>query len=330
MTLAQHINSKYFGYLASNNTMALTACLISVGVRGKHVLLSNFTFPATLDAVILAGGIPIICDIDPNSLVLDIEKVAKLLKNKDYEIAAVMPTRLFGFVTDMSDLISICEDSEVPVVIDAAASLPSRCDSWDFGKAALYEVFSLHATKVFGIGEGGFVVGDSESIEKVRQSSNFGFLTGGILNFKDGLNAKADEFTAARVLARFEDYSDDVVTRREFVQIYKDAVAEHPQIHTLDEGLDTIYSYFPIIFSSEEHLINFQKATESFIMSRRYYFPTLQSGYSGDAEVIFDGDLAISESIATRILCLPVYISCTDEAKREIKKLVKFALERLI
>jgi dTDP-4-amino-4,6-dideoxygalactose transaminase len=329
-TLAQHVNSKFYGYLASNNTMALTACLISIGVRNKYVLISNFTFPATLDAVILAGGIPIICDIDSDSLVLDTEKVKTLLEKDDFEIAAVLPTRIFGFVTDMTELISTCDAYGVPVVVDAAASFPSSCKSWNFSKAALYEVFSLHATKVFGIGEGGFIIGDSESIEKVRQSSNFGFFTDGTMHFRDGLNAKADEFTAARVLARFNEYSDDVVLRREFVEIYKDVIAEFQKIRTVHEGPDAIYSYFPIIFPSEEQLLQFQKMVSPFILSRRYYFPTLRIGYSGDADVIFDGDLEVSESIAKRILCLPVYVSYAEDVKREIKNLVKCALESVL
>jgi dTDP-4-amino-4,6-dideoxygalactose transaminase len=328
-TLAQHVNPKFFGYLASNNTMALTSCLISIGVRRKHVLLSNFTFPATLDAIILAGGIPIVCDINPDTLVIETKDVENLLNNSKYEIAAVLPTRVFGFVTDLSDLISTCNASGVEVVVDAAASLPSRSGLWDFDKNAKFEIFSLHATKVFGIGEGGLVIGDSESIEKVRQASNFGFVNDGTFQFRDGLNAKADEFTAARVLARYEDYADDVLIRREFVQIYKEVFSKIPEIRMIEEGFDAIYSYFPIIFEREDQLLDFQKIIAPFIMSRRYYFPSIKSGYSGDAEIIFEGNLENSESITKRILCLPVYVSCTDEVKIEIKTLIMNALEKL-
>ncbi len=328
-TLAENVDSKFRGYLASNNTMALVSCLISIGVRGKYVLLSNFTFPATLDAIILAGGIPIVCDINPETLVMDTNNAAKIIKNSNYEVVAAVPTRVFGFVTDLSDLVSVCNENGVEVVVDAAASLPSRSGSWRFEKQARYEVFSLHATKVFGIGEGGLVIGDSESIEKVRQASNFGFVNDGTIHFRDGLNAKADEFTAARALARHQIYSDDVEKRREFVKTYKSVFSENSKIKMLDEGVDAIYSYFPIIFESENQLLNFQKIIAPFIMSRRYYFPTIKSGYSGDAKIVFGESLENSESIARRILCLPVYVSCNDEVKLEIKKLILNALGEL-
>ena len=328
-TLAENVDSNFCGYLASNNTMALVACLISIGVRGKHVLLSNFTFPATLDAIILAGGIPIVCDIDPDTLVMDTKNVEKIISNSNYEIVAAVPTRVFGFVTDLSELVSVCNESGIEVVVDAAASLPSRSGFWKFEKQARYEVFSLHATKVFGIGEGGLVIGDSEAIEKVRQTSNFGYVNDGTVHFRDGLNAKADEFTAARALARHQVYSDDVGKRREFVKIYKAVFPKNLKIKTLDEGLDTIYSYFPIIFEREDQLLSFQEIIAPSIMSRRYYFPTIKSGYSGDARVIFGENLENSESIARRILCLPVYVSCQEEVKIEIKNLIVNALSEL-
>ena len=325
--MAKHVRYDLDGYLASSNTSALTACLIAVGVRGRHVLISNFTFAATLDAVVLAGGIPVVCDINPDSLTLDIEKVGVVLQSMDYDIAVVMPTRVFGFVSDISDLIALCDSHKVKVVVDAAASFPSQSDSWNFRENALYEVFSLHATKVFGIGEGGLVVGKSEAIDKVKQTANFGMLTDGSLKFKDGLNSKADEFTSARAIARFHEYSVDADKRYKFVQMYKDIFSTGTPIRIIKDTPQTIYSYFPIIFESESLLVKFQETISPFVMSRRYYFPTIQNGYIGDAKIFYDKDLTCSESIAKRILCLPVYVSCTGEAEHEIKRLMEKALE---
>lgn len=327
--MSKLFNGNWEGYLASSNTTALTSCLLAVGVRGRHVLISNFTFAATLDAVVLAGGIPIVCDIDPDSLVLDTEKVVNALKNKEYDIAVVLPTRIFGFIKDLSKLISECNVYNVPVIVDAAASLPSKKNSWNFEINALYEVFSLHATKVFGIGEGGLVIGSPESIEQVRERSNFGLTSDSPLKFKDGINAKADEFTSARALVRLQEYSMDVDRRQEFVKLYKDAFESDSRIRMIEDNSETVYSYFPIIFESEKQLLDFQKAISPFIMSRRYYFPTIQSGYIGDAPILFDADLRNSESIAKRTLCLPVYVSCEEDVKNELRILVSMALGKI-
>ena len=327
--MAKHVGGDFHGYLASSNTSALTACLIAVGVRGRHVLISNFTFAATLDAVVLAGGIPIICDISPESLILDKEKIDSILQSKEFDVAAVMPTRVFGFASDISDIVALCNSKKVPVIVDAAASFPGKEDSWNFNLQALYEVFSLHATKVFGIGEGGLIIGSQEAIEKVKRTANFGILLDGSLKFKDGLNSKADEFTAARALARLQEYSVDVEKRYSFVGLYKKIFSTCKTITLIGDNPETIYSYFPVIFESEESLLKFQEVISPFIMSRRYYFPTIQNGYIGDAKICYDKDLGISDSVASRILCLPVYISCTEEVETEISSLVKKALEKL-
>jgi len=94
----------------------------------------------------------------------------------------------------------------------------------------------------------------------------------------------------------------------------------------IEDSSETVYSYFPIIFENEKQLLDFQKVIRPFIMSRRYYFPTIKSGYIGDAPILFDADLRNSESIAKRILCLPVYVSCGDDVKNELRILISMAL----
>ena len=71
----------------------------------------------------------------------------------------------------------------------------------------------------------------------------------------------------------------------------------------------------------------FQKSISKYLTTRRYYFPTLKDGYIGSANVIFDGKLEVSNSISRRILCLPVYVNCTNETRSKIQEVVKKSLE---
>lgn len=320
--LAKHINKDFTGYLASSNTSALIACLLEINVRGKHVLVSNFTFAATLHAIVLAGGIPVLCDVDSDDLVISIDQVKEILESKKFNVAAVLPTRIFGFVTDFSDLIRFCDDYEIPVLIDAAATFPDLPDVWNFKHQAKFEVFSLHATKVFGIGEGGLIVGSKSSIESVSERSNFGIGSLDPEHFTDGLNAKADEFTAARALSRFPEYASDVARRRKFVEGYKKVIENSAHIKFFREQFPAIYSYFPIIFDTEDNLLKFMKYITPYFRTRRYYFPSLNAGYIGEGLIEKPYSLAISDSASRRILCLPVYISCTDEVTAKILELV--------
>jgi dTDP-4-amino-4,6-dideoxygalactose transaminase len=326
--LSKNVSVSLEGYLASSNTAALTSCLIAVGVRNRHVLMSNFTFAATLHAIIMAGGIPVLCDVDPKSCEMNVNQIKKLISTGNYDIAAVVPTRVFGFVNDYSDLIHFCKSFKIPVVIDAAATFPAKQDSWQFDECALYEVFSLHATKVFGIGEGGLVVGEGPAIRNVIQTSNFGIEEDENI-LKDGLNAKADEFTAARALARISEYENDVQLRRKFVEIYKHAIRESQNANSLQDNELTIYNYFPIIFKDAKSLVKFKSKVDPYIVTRKYYSPSISTGYKGNAPILKTEDLSVSESISTRILALPVYVSAEPELLQKLQDLVSSALGEL-
>jgi dTDP-4-amino-4,6-dideoxygalactose transaminase len=323
--LSKHVNPDFEGYLTSSNTAGLVACLLEIDVRDKNVLVSNFTFAATLNAIVLAGGIPVLCDVDPNSLVLSLDNILEHLHNRDLNIAAVVPTRVFGYISDFSELIESCSNKGISVVIDAAATFPDCDDVWNFEHQARFEVFSFHATKVFGIGEGGLIVGSADSIKAVKERANFGIAVDDPTHFRDGINAKADEFTAARASARFADYAKDAHIRRTFVSKYKSVFENSKHVRMIEDGPETIYSYFPVIFDTEENLITFMEKVKPYIRTRRYYFPSLKEGYIGGSRVEKSKSLAYSESISRRILCLPVYISYSIEAEKALIDLITSA-----
>jgi dTDP-4-amino-4,6-dideoxygalactose transaminase len=305
--LAKHVNSSFEGVLVNNNTLGLTAALLAIGVRDKHVLLSNFTFAATIQSVLLAGGIPLVCDVNKSSLEIDLLSVTRIIDSGKYNVAAVLPTRVLGYVNDFSNLVEFCKSRMIPVVIDAAAAFPSSSSNWEFSHQADYEVFSFHATKVFGIGEGGLIIGRPKGMDEVEKRVNFGFISEAKLEFTEGLNAKADEFTSARAKVRFRDYAKDVRARRRFASHYEDFFSSSCDVTFLRSDEKTIFAYFPIIFQDSKALVRFIDAVAPKITTRRYYFPTIFGGYRGSSQVVFDSNLDTSENISQKIVCLPVY-----------------------
>lgn len=325
--LSRNVNQKFAGTLVCNNTLGITAALLAIDVRGKHVLVSNFTFAATLHSIILAGGIPVVCDVDEETLEINLRIVTKILSCGKYNVGAVLPTRILGYVNDFSELVNYCKVHKIHVIIDAAAAFPSKSDHWEFEHQATFEVFSFHATKAFGIGEGGLIVGLSNNIQEVNKRINFGFTTESKNEFEDGLNAKADEFTAARAKVRMMSYVSDVDARREFASNYESFISGSNQLSSLVSNQKTIFSYFPIIFRSSELLLRFKSAIDPVITTRRYYFPSLYRGYRGNSSVIFDTVLDVSENIAPRILCLPVYSKFHKSLPSQIVSHLKKTLE---
>jgi len=328
-TLALQVEDSFSGVLVNNNTMGLTAALLTIDVKGRHVLVSNFTFAATIQSILLAGGIPVVCDVDKSTLELNSDIAARMLSKGDYDFAAVVPTRVLGYVNDFSLLIQCCNSFEVPVVVDAAAAYPSKKNYWDFPVQATFEVFSFHATKVFGIGEGGLIVGQFGDIQKVNKTINFGFTSETKMEFHEGLNAKADEFTAARAKIRQLDYAKDVESRRKFASHYENFANSSNLLSCLTSNEKTVFAYFPIIFQNPNQLVRFKSALDPKITTRRYYFPTIFRGYRGISQVIFENNLDVSESIAPKILCLPVYCKYEKRLPKLVVRELNEALEAI-
>lgn len=164
----------------------------------SRVLLPTLTFVATATAVVRAGHVPVLADVDANTWLLtpDIARAACAQKRID----AVLPVATFGMPHAMQAWQQFEKDTGLPVVIDAAAAYGSQ---WLHGAQGTL-VFSLHTTKSLPAGEGGLVVSTRPGLAaRVRQLSNFGInlhpaadVPVGTLT-DTGTNAKMSEYHAA-------------------------------------------------------------------------------------------------------------------------------------
>lgn len=298
----EYLGPEIESMVCSSNTAGLTASLIALGLQGKRVIVSNNTFAATLNALISAGSIPIIVDVDPITWEIDVDTVASVVEQ--FEIEGLLFTRVHGFRRDITPLLDFCIKSSIKVLIDSAAAFPATPneyrDSIDY-----LEVFSFHATKPLGIGEGGAVIGPKNLIDDVRCASNFG-LTKPSSSFGDGINAKLDEFASARLIAGIANFPDLAARRVEFVQDLNNILEKTSLIQRPINTGNTSWPFFPIRFSSEEDLIDFQLDLSPVLQTRRYYYPSLSIGYTGRAKTIKASELSVSDHIAATTLCLPV------------------------
>lgn len=188
-------------FLCNSGTSALELGLQALGLRqGANVLIPSFTFPATANAVENSGFTPVFCDVDPVSWVLTPEIARQAIRYLD--IDAVIPVAALGRPLPAKQWDRFSAETGLPVLIDAAPALGSQ---QVVGK--IHVAFSMHATKAFGIGEGGLLASHDETlIELARQRSNFGMDETGIV-VTSGTNAKISEYHAAVGLAQIQRWS---------------------------------------------------------------------------------------------------------------------------
>jgi dTDP-4-amino-4,6-dideoxygalactose transaminase len=187
----------------ANATLGLTLALLAQNVPpGAFCIMPAWTFVASVHAARMANLIPYFVDVDAETWALDAASVAEMIAGAGGSIGAVMPVAPFGRPIDTTAWDNLRSRTGVSVVIDAAAGF----DSTTPGKVPA--VVSLHATKVLGVGEGGFVISaDSSIIDDIRARSNFGF-AGTREAAKPAANAKLSEYHAAVGLAALDEWAE--------------------------------------------------------------------------------------------------------------------------
>jgi len=164
---------------------------------------------------------------------------------------------------------------------------------------------SFHATKIFHTGEGGALFSNDKDLHhKLFYSHNFGH--NGPLDFYGlGINAKISELQSAMGLAVFNHIDTIFSERKKVVDFYNENLNfENLKTIKIRENTEWNYSYYPVIFESEETLLKVMESLNKIaVFPRRYFYPSLNT-----INYVTSTEMPISESIAARILCLPLYV----------------------
>ena len=181
---------------AANATAGLTAALLARRVpAGSLCLMPSWTFAATPHAARAAGLTPWFHDVDRRTWALNPGEVAETLRRIPGPVGAVLVVSPFGAPVDIEAWQAFEDAAGICVVVDAAAG-------FDGTRASRIPcVVSMHATKILGAGEGGFIATtDAGLCEHLVACANFGFY-GSRSAALPALNAKMSEYHAAVALA---------------------------------------------------------------------------------------------------------------------------------
>jgi dTDP-4-amino-4,6-dideoxygalactose transaminase len=203
----------------SNATSGLTSVLNAMNrPKQSFCLMPSWTFVATPAAAIAAEMTPYFLDVDDATWALDPAHVKSVLKTFKGVVGAIVVVAPYGRAIDLKAWDKLAADTSIPVVIDAAAGFDAFRNA-SFGHVPV--VFSLHATKVFGVGEGGVIVSrDAGLMRHVQEQTNFGFYTRHIST--PGQNSKMSEYVAAVGLAAHDGWAERRREWSELIGLYID------------------------------------------------------------------------------------------------------------
>ncbi len=152
--------SKYLGggyaVAVSNGTTAIELALASLGIKkGDEVIVPNFTFAATINAVINIGAKPVLVDCDTETWTIDLNKVSKVISKKT---KALLPVHIYGQPSKIDEIIDFAKRKKLLVVEDCAEALGSTYKKRKVGLDGHCTTFSFFPNKVITTGEGGMAV----------------------------------------------------------------------------------------------------------------------------------------------------------------------------
>lgn len=305
-------------FFVSNGTIALQIALKALGITGE-VITTPFTFAATTDSILWENCKPVYVDIDPNTFAIDANKIEQAITK---HTTAILAVHVYGYPCNVKKIESIAKKHNLKVIYDAAHAFNVSIGEKSIFTYGDVSTLSFHATKLFHTGEGGLVVTNSDvTAARITALRNFGFEGEDIAGV--GVNAKNSELHAAMGLTNLNHMEDITNKRQRIYNLYK-ILLKPVSLHEVLYFKDITYnfSYFPVVFETEEHLLAALKMLKKEnIFPRRYFYPSLNT-----LPFINGASCPISESVSKRVLCLPLY---PDLPIHTVKKIAHILIQTI-
>lgn len=307
--------------LVSNGTLALQVAYKLLNLKGE-VITTPFSFVATSSSLVWEGLKPVFADIDRRSLCIDPKEIPnKITPNT----SAILPVHVFGNGCEVEEIANIAKRYNLKVIYDAAHAFNVKYKGESILKHGDISTLSFHATKIFHTIEGGaLVINDDKLYNKAKNLINFGIISPTTIDGV-GINAKMNEFQAAMGLCVLEDmdyiYHSRKKVYKQYVEILKNK--SYLRYQEWSKYCDRNYSYFPVMFNSEEALLVVKEKLEcNGIIPRRYFYPSLDTiGY------LEGQNMVISNEIAKTILCLPISVGLDEKVIIKICNIIDSCLQ---
>jgi len=304
--LLLELEEKLKGYLSVSNIIIMTNGTIPLQIalkllgKGGEIITTPFSYVATTAAIVWENCTPVFVDIHPDYLTIDETKIEAAITPRT---KAILATHVFGNPCHIEAIKTIAQKHNLKVIYDAAHAFGVTYQGKSIFEYGDVSTCSFHATKLFHTGEGGAVFcNDSILRDKLFYSHNFGH--NGPHEFHGlGINGKISELQAAMGLSVFPHMGEIIAGRKKVVEYYN-ANLDFTKLSKIKirENTQWNYSYYPVVFETETKLLEVQKAlNDELIFPRRYFYPSLNT-----IEYVKGGKMPISESIASRIMCLPL------------------------
>jgi UDP-2-acetamido-2-deoxy-ribo-hexuluronate aminotransferase len=297
----------------ANGTDALQIAMMALGLKpGDEVITADFTYVATAEVIALLGLTPVLVDVYPGTMEIDVEAIERAITPKT---KAIVPVHLFGQCADMERIMKLAEKHNLFVIEDTAQAIGSTYTFSDGRKAKAGTIGTIGCTSFFPsknlgcYGDGGAIYTNSDELaDKMRMIANHGQ---SVQYYHDsiGVNSRLDSIQAAILRIKLRHLDNYAAARNRAASWYDSHLGNHPKliIPARVKHSDHVFHQYTLQLKGAD-----RQAFRDFMAERgiptMIYYPVplhLQKAYRD--ERYREGDFPVTEQLCASVVSLPIH-----------------------
>lgn len=315
--MAQRVGSSY-AVTVNSCTQALVFSLIALNLPQEekpYVLIPSISFIATLNAVLWANMIPVFCDVDPDTGLIDLDNIPVSID----KISAVMYVNLLGNIVDQEKLtlyMNFFTNKHISIIEDAAQSFGAKWDNKPSGSLGTISCLSFDPTKNFAnYGSGGMILTNEPSIHSaICDLKNNG-------KFSDhstiGTNSKMSEVDCAQMLVKIKYFDRWQERRQKIAEFYNDNISQNENLRLIPIRSKVTHAWSKYVVHTSKYNLISHLRTRGIESKPTYPYPLYEEAVGANfhnGSSIMLGAMQFSRSSVS----LPIYPELTDLEVEEI------------
>jgi dTDP-4-amino-4,6-dideoxygalactose transaminase len=294
----------------SSGLDALRLALLASGLTSDaEVIVPASTFAATVEAVLQAGGTPVIVDVSEDDYNIDVAQVEGAAATATH----VMPVHLYGQLADMRKLVQIAQEQDVLIVEDACQAHGARRDGLLAGAVGVAAGFSFYPSKNLGaMGDAGALVTDDERLAVTSQALRAHGEVRKYHHEYSGYTARLDTIQAIVLLEKLPLLPEWTRQRQAAGRFYTQALSgvDWLRLPPQPEGSDPVWHLYVVRSQNPEDLAAHLDSRG--IQTGRHYPEPVHLSPAFRSLGYASGDFPVAEALAQEGLSLPLYAGITE------------------
>lgn len=319
-TLAAFTGSRHCITVASG-TEALLIALMALDLRpGDEVITSPFTFAATAETIVLAGGKPVFVDVEADTANLD----ASLIEAKiTPRTKALMPVSLYGQAADMAEINAIAARHGLAVIEDAAQSFGARYQGRRSCALSTFGATSFFPSKPLGCyGDGGALFTDDDRLATAAREIRVHGQSGRYLHTRVGVGGRLDTIQAAVLLAKMERFDWELQRRAALGARYRQLLEGIEQV-TVRPDRDSVYAQYTVMVDRRDEV---QAALKAAGVPTAVHYPRPLHHQPAYAAHCCPDCCPVSTRLSQRVMSLPMSADLAEADQDQVVRALRAAV----